>query len=269
MHARSLVIGTLGLCLALPSAADAGPVLFQATGANAAAIQSTVDAFRATLGEPLNGNAPGPLGGGRREINWDGGGATTTAATPPVFTGFQGTRGALLTTPGTGFVQAVLDDLAGNPTYALTFSAFSPQRIFAPLDSTITDTTFFVPGSLTPAGVAGFGAIFSDVDTADSTRLELFGKGDTLLFSQAVAPGPTADGSFSFLGVFFDAGELVTRARLVTGNTPLGPDDGPGVDVVVMDDFFYAEPTSVPEPGTFSLLAIGGMAATLTRRRAR
>ena len=43
-----------------------------------ASIQATVDAFRAQLGNPNNGNAAGTTGG-RREINWDGGGSATTA----------------------------------------------------------------------------------------------------------------------------------------------------------------------------------------------
>ena len=50
------------------------PSVFQAAGPTAASIQSTVDAFRAALGEPNNANTPGPLAIGRREINWDGGG---------------------------------------------------------------------------------------------------------------------------------------------------------------------------------------------------
>ena len=50
--------------------------------ANRLSIQSTVDAFRAALGVPNNGNSVGPLTSGRREINWDGGGVNTT--TPPV-----------------------------------------------------------------------------------------------------------------------------------------------------------------------------------------
>jgi hypothetical protein len=53
----------------------AAPVFFEAGGSAApASIQSTVDAFRAALGDPNNGNAPGPLASGHREINWDGGG---------------------------------------------------------------------------------------------------------------------------------------------------------------------------------------------------
>ncbi|MEO1298221.1 MAG: hypothetical protein AAFW75_21060, partial [Cyanobacteria bacterium J06636_16] len=49
------------------------PVNFATTfsnGADAAAIADTVEAFRAALGEPDNGNALGPIAEGRREINW-------------------------------------------------------------------------------------------------------------------------------------------------------------------------------------------------------
>src|ERR1044072_3942883 len=48
------------------------PSVFQAAGPNIASIQGTVADFRAALGEPVNGNALTELGGGRREINWDG-----------------------------------------------------------------------------------------------------------------------------------------------------------------------------------------------------
>ena len=44
----------------------------QASGANAADIQSAVDAFRTDLGGSLNPNVAGSLLSGRREINWDG-----------------------------------------------------------------------------------------------------------------------------------------------------------------------------------------------------
>ena len=76
------------------------PAVFQAAGPTANSIQSTVDAFRAALGDPNNGNA-GPLASGRREINWDGGGNNNTT-TPPVtpFDVFLNTRGARFTTRG-------------------------------------------------------------------------------------------------------------------------------------------------------------------------
>ena len=46
----------------------AAPVIFNGSGANPAAIQGTVDAFRAALGDPNNGNTPWrhcPAGGAR------------------------------------------------------------------------------------------------------------------------------------------------------------------------------------------------------------
>jgi PEP-CTERM motif len=58
---------------------------------------------------------------------------------------------------------------------------------------------------------------------------------------------------------FFTAGEQIARVRLVNGNAALGPNDGGGVDVVVMDDFLYSEPAvvaAVPEPATLALLGI-------------
>src|SRR5947208_14055913 len=56
------------------------PTVFQAAGPNAASIQSSVDAFRAALGNN-NGNAAQPFPTGRREINWDGGSTTNDTTT--------------------------------------------------------------------------------------------------------------------------------------------------------------------------------------------
>src|SRR5262245_19008403 len=102
------VPAALVVALALAGAAEGAPIIRAIGGdSTAASIHAVVDQFRADLGNPNNGNAPGPLAGGRREINWDGGGgvsATALAGTP--FNGFLATRGALFTTPGTGFVQA-------------------------------------------------------------------------------------------------------------------------------------------------------------------
>ena len=126
------------------------PVVFQAAGPTVASIQSTVDQYRAALGATNNGNVPGPLDSGRREINWDGGGSTATSIGPTPFTGFLDTRGALFTTTGPGFVQAPSAGLAttfNNPSYETIFQPFSAVRLFSPIDSNRTDVRFFVPGA--------------------------------------------------------------------------------------------------------------------------
>ena len=102
--------------------------------------------------------------------------------------------------------------------------------------------------------------MFTDVDLGDSSRIEFFSILGALLGSFDVPTGTTADGSLSFLGVLFDAGERIGRVRITSGNTALGPTDNPsgGIDVVVMDDLLYAEPQRVvPEPAPLVLLLFG------------
>jgi hypothetical protein len=251
--------------MAIASDARGAFDIFSAGGdATTASVATNVDAFRAELGDPNNGNTPGPLTGGRREINWDGGGATTAATAGPTFTGFTNNRGATFETPGTGFLQTPLNDVALTgiqPTYETTFNTFSPLRIFTPLGSNITDVTFSVPGTsgAVPATVSGFGAIFSDVDLAATTQLEFFDFGGDSILTITAAAGTVPSGSLSFLGAVADAGERVARVRITAGNSALGPADSNGspVDVVGMDDFFFSEPVVIPEPSALLLAAIG------------
>ncbi len=274
---RVLVLSSLSLILNVTTA-QAGFLTFS-TGGNAAtsSIQSTVDSFRAALGDPNNGNSAGPLGSGRREINWDGGGATTATVSGSTLTAFTNTRGSTFTTLGTGFLQTPLNDPALtsiNPNYSTTFGAFSPQRIFTPVGSNITDITFSVPGTngVTAATVGGFGAVFTDVDLPNVTRIEFFNSADVQIQSLNVLPGTTSNGSFSFLGAVANSGERIARVRITTGNSDLGPDDANGnrTDIVAMDDFIYSEPIAVPEPMSLALAgfaALGAIGLCKLRRR--
>lgn len=274
------------LALMLSTTVSAAPVVFSEGGSDVASILDTVNNFRAALGDPNNANNPGPLPTGRREINWDGGGGNFTT-TPPVtpFNVFLNTRGAQFTTPGTGLTQAPptadlvqdptgaggLAGLFSNPTYGTTFSTFSPARLFTPVGSNITDGAFFLPGSngTVPAIISGFGAVFTDVDLPDTTQIEFFNTAGGLVLSSFVEPGTVADGSLSFLGVFFNAGERIARVRITTGNAALGPNDGGGVDVVALDDFLYSEPQPVPEPATWALFGVGAMGLVAVQRHRR
>jgi hypothetical protein len=259
--------------LGCPFVASASFATFSVGGDdNPASIQATVDAFRSALGSP-NGNNPGPLPDGRREINWDGGGATTAATAGTPFAGFQNTRGALFTTPGTGFLQTPLDaqqldDL--NPLYETTFGFFSPLRIFTALGSNFVDATFTIPGHpQSQATVDGFGAVFTDVDLPTSAAITFFDIHNNVIFSQNVLPGTVPDGSLSFLGAIATGGERIVRVRLMQGTTPLGPADNPGggVDIVAFDDYLYAEPVPVPEPSVLGLLAATALAILGCRRK--
>lgn len=144
------------------------PAVFQAAGPSAASIQSTVEQFRAAIGGNDNKNNTGPLTEGRREINWDGGGSSATSRGPTPFDVFLITRGARVTTPGSGFVQAPPSGLAttfNNASYATAFAPFSLLRLFSPIDSNVSRVTFFVPGGgELPATTTAFGVVFSDVD---------------------------------------------------------------------------------------------------------
>jgi PEP-CTERM motif-containing protein len=271
-HPLATIFGLLcGLLTA--AGATAAPVTFSASGALASNIQSTVTAFQAAAGSPNNANNPGPLASGRREINWDGGGATTPTVTSGTLTAFTNIRGATMTTPGTGFIQGAPADLAtqfGNATYATTFAAFSPLRLFAPIGSNVTDITFSVPGTngAQPASVSAFGAVFSDVDTNAATSIQLFDLSNSSLGTFSV-PNMAGTATFSFLGVAFSAGERIGRVRITTGSGALGPGLNDGeFDAVAMDDFIYSEP--IPEPGTLALFAFGvGGLGVSGRRRSR
>jgi hypothetical protein len=237
------------------------PVVFQAAGPDIASIQGTVDGYRLALGGVNNGNAPGPLVDGRREINWDGGGSSATSVVATPFAGFLNTRGALFATPGSGFVQAPSSGLAdtfANPAYQAIFQPFSPVRLFSAIGSTVTVVDFFVPGSAGGllARTRGFGAIFSDVDLPDgsgpgakhgnrkaSTLVRYYGLDGTLLYSSFVPAAP-GDAGFAFLGIVFDDARIA-RVRISSGSAVPGADDDRRRDVVVMDDFVFGEPQLV------------------------
>jgi hypothetical protein len=237
------------------------PAVFQAAGPTPASIQSAVDQYRAALGEVNNGNNPGPLDAGRREINWDGGGSNATSPGPTPFTVFLESRGVSIATPGTGFVQAPLDGLVstfGNDTYAITFQPFSPVRLFSPVGSNQTTVDFFVPGSQggVPATTTGFGAVFTDVDRPNgsgpqgklgilrtSALILYFDKDGSLLFT-GVVPASPGNASLSFFGIVFKDARIA-RVLIVAGDKAPGADDTPRRDIVMMDDFLYGEPAAI------------------------
>ena len=229
----------------------ADPEVFEASGAAPADILAEVNAFRNFLG--TNNGVGGTFGTGRREINWDGVPDAFSAPNlfPANFFNANSPRGVVLFTLGTGFQVSADSNNPTNtpvrfgnihPVYPQLFSTFSPERLFSALESNITEIIFFIPGTTHSATIKGFGAVFTDVNDNDSTKIEYFDVTGKLLLSRNVLPGPTNRGSLSFLGVGFDTAS-VFLVRITSGDRILKVPDR---DVVVMDDFIYGEPQALP-----------------------
>ena len=254
--------------------AFAGFIVFEGTGATPAAITPTRDAFRTAVGGGTTAGANGDFGGVRREINWDGvpAGSSDPNPMPADFFNTTSPRGAVFSTPGTGFLVSAN---AGGTTPILfgfpnDFQAFSPQKLFTAVNSDITDVNFFLPGTTTAATTTAFGVIFVDVEVAGSTRVDFFDANNNLIFTHnALVAG---NQGFSFVGAMANAGEQIARVRITSGANTIvanGVLGDPNSDVVVMDDFLFATPAAAPEPGSLTLLGFGIVAVTLTRRHLR
>ena len=148
------VLVLLNFLLIVPSFAVATPIVFSDFGFDTASILDGVNAFRSAIGGVNNGNAAGPFTTGRREINWDGGGAAAPVLTNMPKDLFQNNRGAFFGPATTTFsISGAPDPRFGNinPSYTSTFKTFSEPRLFAPTNSIVTEQTFTVPGSKIPA----------------------------------------------------------------------------------------------------------------------
>ena len=273
MNLHPLVAASAALLLA--PAAWAGFVTFESAGANPAAITSTRDDFRTAVGGGTVAGANGSFGGLRREINWDGvpDARSDPNPLPADFFNVNSPRGVVFSTPGTGFlVSANTGNTSSTPTlfgFSGTFQTFSAQKLFTAVGSNITDVRFFVPGTSIAATTSAFGAIFVDVDVAALTKIEFFNESDLLIFARdALVAG---NQGLSFLGAVADGSERISRVRLTSGlntivsNGVVGSAIG---DLVVMDDFLYAEPLrAVPEPSSLVLIALGLLGGLARFRR--
>jgi hypothetical protein len=262
-----LLVPCLLVALSTARAHGAVDIVREATAAGPeasaqAGIAATVAAFQADLGNPNNGNAVGTQPAGRRQITWDGADNDSAPARLPadffnaiaprgaVFRGLDARAQFQQSADSSNATSTSVEFGNVNATYPTAFAAFSSPRLFASLTTNVIEAVFVVPGSGTPATVAGFGAVFTDVDATGSTTIEYFDANGSPLYSRAVLATPGNE-SLSFLGVTFDRPE-VARVRLTLGGAALGPNDvtqTPGnADIVVVDDFIYGEPTVAAPP---------------------
>jgi hypothetical protein len=227
-----------------------GPVatVLSATGD----VGPRVNEFRTLLGDPSNGGTAGEQATGRREIGWDGAAANPFNNRDDFPAGFFNSTvksGVIFTTPGTGFRNDSTLFKELNTTYGEEFRAFSPTKIFTPIGSNVMDVLFQVAGEPAPARVTGFGVVFSDVDVADRTTIELFDVNGASL-AKVAAPIRSDSVGLSFVGAKF-ADPIVARARITLGSGALGAtvndvSGGGTADLVVTDNFVYGEPKRIP-----------------------
>jgi hypothetical protein len=250
MFTQKLLVAA-ALSVGMSDAMSAGLVkVIQGSGNSPASIQAAVDDFRTALGA-LNSPGPGPVpSAGRREINWDGvpDGFAAPNNLPADFFNINSPRGAVFVGMGgtgsfqvsgnSGVAPTEFDNI--NPNYSKFFQPFSAQRLFT-ADNNVLEVHFFMPGTTQKAWVNGFGAVFTDVDTPNTTIEYINPRG--VVVHKAVVPTSTS-GGLSFVGVQFQS-DKIAKVRITAGNAVLNSwnnDNNSVIDLVVMDDFIYGEP---------------------------
>lgn len=257
---RSRQALTVAAALALMAAGCGGDdgaeeqLVVQAAAADAAGLQSAVNDFRTRLG---TNNGAGPAAAsGRREVNWDGIPLASLDPFPGNFFNANSPRGIVFATPGSrmkvsgdpGSTSFLFADVTarlpnGQPWGPIEFGSFSPSRFFATMDNNVTEVSFFVPGTTTPATVSAFGAVFVDVDVADATVMEFYDVGGSLFHRQVVPLAGARSQGLSFVGV--QLSRPAARVRIVAGTHPVNaPFQDPPPDGVGIDDVIYAEPVA-------------------------
>jgi uncharacterized protein (TIGR03118 family) len=245
-------------------------------GDNTSTTSGTANAgltsFEAAIGGANNGGSPPPQPNGFRTINWDGVKLDGTDPFPDTIIdsghvvgipinrfqerGVQFEQVYAVSGPASQSDASTFTTV--NPTVGGLFPAFSPSNTFAMFNENTIDLSFVLASAHTttptPGATRGFGAIFENVRLANTTSIEYF-HGDQSL-GKFFVPVGTA-GQAEFLGELFNS-PIVTRVTLTLGTDVLfsfdgvhfhsgnQPDDpANGHNLVVTDDFVYAEPVDL------------------------
>lgn len=230
--------------------------IFRKRGPDATSLDSTIQSYRNALGQPNNGNSPGPLRSGHRSINWDA--DIVPFDMPFDFFKVNVTRGAEFHSSCNKFAvsnppsdSGIVDNRFSsfNSRFPALFSTFSPNRLFTPVNSNDVLALFSVPARGDQrASVSGFGAIFTNVRRPDVTKISYFDENNCLIITVPVLSRRA--GGLSFAGIIVDRKDgravrsAVASARITTGTQDIG--SGRRVNrVVVIDDLIYGEPQRI------------------------
>lgn len=235
---------------------DEWPInIVAATADNTKQLTPAFEAFRGLLGGENNGNTPEAKPTGHRQINWDA--DVVPFKMPGDFFANTVPRGLVITTsdqydneflvsnppPSSGFHDDKFNSVVGDDL-AKQFTTFSEKRLFSPLNDNEIFINFVDPGNThKKARVTGYGAVFTDVDSGRSVKMEFLDYQGCKLAEVVVPPQPSG---LSFLGVNFGTAAVVDQVKIRLGDVAIGSAQssvrGRRLDVVVMDDFLYGEP---------------------------
>lgn len=214
-------------------------------------IETMLNAFRHLVGPVLN-TTPG-VTGGRREINWDGIPNELMGQKLPVdFFNPVGEQAIVSRQRGLGYTDEGSFMVSANKfakinaEAATEFAAFSGDKVFANTEASLWGIEFEVAGQRQPASVQGFGAVFSDVDTDQSTFIEFFSGEESK--GKFYVPAQKNGSKFSFLGVCFKQTKITSvrigHNGMLTGSSK-DISQGGTHDLIVLDDLIYSEPVSL------------------------
>jgi hypothetical protein len=245
------------------------PTTFFGGGSGQATAAAALASFQAAIGGVNNGAVTQPFASGFRAITWDGvkldgtdfgGGANTTVISQGNVVGIPLNRfqpngvyfGAVYAVSGSDATGNTFTSV--NPSVAGLFPPFSPKNTFAMFNDNGIDFKFVLPSAadstIVSAASRGFGAIFENVEIANTTSIQYF-NGNTLLATE-FAP-VAGKGKQSFVGALFSS-PIVTRVVLTLGTDVIftfdgttakpGPfaDDGVSHNLVTTDNWAFAEP---------------------------
>jgi hypothetical protein len=239
--------------------------VISSTAKTAVELTPAFEAFRLLLGGDNNGNEPtSNPAGGHRQINWDAG--IVPFDMPGDFFAAKVTRGVVFATPdntntfrvsnpspddaSASFNRGIDDNKFSSivgTSQAGQFVQFSQARLFAPYEDNVVVVKFVNPGNINQkATVTGFGAVFTDSNLGDTTKMEFFDKDGCLLATEYVRP---QTGGLSFVGVDFGDNAVIASVRITLGTLAIDNVSEAtyfrGAEVVVLDDLLYGEPQPV------------------------
>jgi hypothetical protein len=247
----------------------ATPTPFSGGGMGQPTTATAIANFEAAIKGAKNNGINQPSNGGFRTITWDGvktdgtdsgGPPNTTVISQGNTVGIPLDRfqpqgvyfGAVYAVTGNGFTTV-------NPSTAGLFPPFSPPNTFAMFNDNGIDFKFVVPSlatsTIVSASSRGFGAVFINVELANTTSIQFF-NGNQVLDTVFAPVG--GKGQPVFVGDLFPSA-VVTRVVLTLGTDVIfsfdgttfhpGPNaDNPalGHNLVVTDDWIFAEPVPAP-----------------------